>query len=118
MTEREAALEAELKAARLEVKLLKEKVDALARMVFGKKSEKIGTPDPNQLTLLEESESKKDEAPAPEDESEAGAHRPARKRRTKPSRPRVPDHLPVEEIVIDPEEVKFVRSSGGISGRR
>ncbi len=49
MTEREVALEAELKAARLEVKLLKGKVDALVRMLYGKKSEKI---DPNQLMLL------------------------------------------------------------------
>jgi transposase len=106
MTEREAALEAELNASRLEVKLLNEKVDALARMVFGKKSEKMGSFDPNQLTLLQESESKKDEAPASDDEPKAGAQRPNRKRRAKPSRPRVPDHLAVEEVVIDPEEVK------------
>ena len=53
MTEREAALEAELKAARIEVKLLKEKVDALARMIYGTKSEKL---DPNQLMLLKEVE--------------------------------------------------------------
>jgi len=103
MTEREAALESELKASRLEVKLLKEKVDALARMVFGKKSEKL---DPNQLMLLQESESKKDEAPAPDDDPEAGAAKPPRKSRSKPSRPRVPDHLPVHEEVLDPEEVK------------
>jgi len=106
MSEREAALEAELKAAHIEVKLLREKVDALTRMVFGRKSEKIGSLDPNQLTLLEESESKKDDAPAPDNEPEAGAQRPPRKRRAKPSRPRVPDHLPVEDLVIDPEEVK------------
>ena len=107
MTEREAALEAELKASRLEVKLLREKVDALARMVFGKKSEKL---DPNQLSLLQESEPKKDEAPAPNDDLEAGASNqlstPGRKTRRKASRPRVPDHLPVKDVVIDPEEVK------------
>lgn len=107
MTEREAALEAELKASRLEVKLLREKVDALARMVFGKKSEKL---DPNQLSLLQESEPKKDEAPAPNDDLEVGASNqlstPGRKTRRKASRPRVPDHLPVKDVVIDPEEVK------------
>ena len=60
MTEREVVLEAELKAARLEVKLLKGKVDALVRMIYGKKSEKI---DPNQLMLLLEGlESKKGKA--------------------------------------------------------
>jgi transposase len=103
MTEREAALEAELKASRIEVKLLKEKVDTLARMVFGQKSEKL---DPNQLMLLKGAESKKDDAPAPDDDSETGATKPQRKRRANPSRARVPDHLPVKEIVIDPDEVK------------
>lgn len=103
MTEREAALEAELKAARIEVKLLKGKVDALARMIFGQKSEKL---DPNQLMLLQGAESKKDDAPAPDDESASGASKPQRKRRASPSRPRVPDHLPVKEIVIDPDAVK------------
>ena len=49
MTEREQMLEAELKASRLEVKLLKGKVDALVRKLYGKKSEKI---DPNQLMFL------------------------------------------------------------------
>jgi hypothetical protein len=56
MSEREAALEAELNASRLEVKLLREKVDTLVRMIYGKKSEKL---DPGQLMLLEELESKK-----------------------------------------------------------
>lgn len=61
MTEREMRLEAELKASQLEVKLLKEKVDALIRMIYGKKSEKI---DPNQLMLLLEGlESKKRGSP-------------------------------------------------------
>ena len=103
MTEREAALEAELKAARIEVKLLKEKVDALARMIYGTKSEKL---DPNQLMLLKETESKKADAPAADAESKAGAKTTERKVRSKPSRPRLPDHLPVHEEVIDPEEVK------------
>ena len=34
MTEREMRLEAELKASQLEVKLLREKVDALIRMIY------------------------------------------------------------------------------------
>jgi len=103
MTERESALESELKVSRMEIKLLKEKVDALTRMLFGQKSEKL---DPNQLTLLEESASKKDEAPAPDDEPEVGAAKPSRKPRSKPSRPRIPEHLPVHEEIIEPDEVK------------
>ena len=103
MTEREEALEAELKASRMEVDLLKQKVDALVRMLYGPKSEKF---DPNQLMLLEESESKKNEDPAPEAESEAGSAKAPRQPRAKPGRPRLPDHLPVHEEVLVPEEVK------------
>lgn len=105
MTEREMRLEAELKASQLEVKLLKEKVDALIRMIYGKKSEKI---DPNQLILLLEGlESKKDEAPTSDETTEAGAEsRKETKPRSKPKGPRIPDDLPVYEEVLDPEEVK------------
>lgn len=56
MTEREAALEAELKAERIKVGFLEQKIDALVRMLYGTKSEKL---DPNQLTLLEGIEEKK-----------------------------------------------------------
>ncbi len=104
MTEREVALEAELKAARLEVKLLKGKVDALVRMIYGKKSEKI---DPTQLILLLEGlESKKDEASALAESTEAEAKPPNQTTPRKPKKPRLPDDLPVHEEVLDPEEVK------------
>jgi transposase len=103
MTEREAALEAELSASRLENKLLREKVDALVRMIYGRKSEKF---DVNQLPLLEEFESKKDAAPVPASEPKTGATGPTLKKRAKPARPRLPDHLPVHEEVLDPDEVK------------
>ena len=103
MTEREVALEAELKAARLEVKLLKGKVDALVRMLYGKKSEKF---DPNQLTFPEGCESKKEEAPTSDETPEAGVEsRRGTKPRSKPGGPRIPDDLPVYEEVLDPEEV-------------
>ena len=60
MTDRESTLEAELKAARLEIKLLKEKVDVLVRKIYGTKSEKI---DSHQLMLLEDTESEKEDSP-------------------------------------------------------
>ena len=103
MTEREAALEAELKAAHIEVKLLRQKVDALARMIYGPKSEKF---DPNQLTLLDEDASKKADAPAADTQSDAGAAKPKRPVRAAPTRPRLPENLPVHEEVLEPEEVK------------
>lgn len=56
MTEREKILEKELKEARLEIQLLKEKVDALVRLLYASKSEKL---DPNQLTVITGSGSKK-----------------------------------------------------------
>ena len=101
-------LEAELKASQLEVKLLKEKVDALIRMLYGKKSEKI---DSNQLMLLLEGfESKKDEAPTSDELTKAGSEpSKARTARSKPKKPRLPDDLPVYEEVIDPEEVEADR---------
>lgn len=49
---------------------------------------------------------KKDDAPAPAAEPEAGAAKTTHKPRAKPSRPRVPDHLPVHEEILEPEEVK------------
>ena len=101
MTERETMLEAELKASRLEVKLLKGKVDALVRMLYGTKSEKF---DPNQLKFLEGFESKKEEAPTSD---EAGAKLPkSGTPRSQPRGPRIPENLPVYEEVLDPEEVK------------
>lgn len=56
MSEREAVLQSELEASRLEVKLLREKIDALLRRLYGSKSERL---DPDQLMLLEGIDSKK-----------------------------------------------------------
>ena len=98
MSKREAQLEAELKAAHVEIKLLKEKVDALARVIYGQKSERI---DPNQLMLLKELEGKIDKAPAATELS-AGA---TKKARGKAQGPRLPEDLPVKEVVVDPDEV-------------
>ena len=60
MNEREEKLESELKQANLKISLLEEKVDALIRLLYVSKSEKV---DPNQLTLLEDVDPKKEEAP-------------------------------------------------------
>jgi transposase len=111
MTDREAALEAQLNEARLEIKLLREKVDALVRMIYGAKSERL---DPGQLTLLEsEGPPKKDEAPVAA-ESVAGA-RPKPARRS-PAGPRLPDHLPVQETIVDPDEVAAAPESWRLMG--
>ena len=103
MTERESTLEAELKAARLEIKLLKEKVDVLVRKIYGTKSEKI---DSHQLMLLEDTESEKEDSPIEKTQPEKQASNPQKTSRAKPSRARIPDDLPVYEEVLEPEEVK------------
>lgn len=102
MTDREAALEAELKGAHVKIRLLEEKVDALVRMIHGTKSERF---DPaQQLMLLEDGAVKKADAPAA-DEPAAGAPKKASRRPAKARGPRLPEHLPVEETVLDPDEV-------------
>lgn len=104
MSELEISLRAELKAAHIEIELLKQKVDGLVRMLYRAKSEKL---DPNQfLLLLEGLDSDNEEAPLPDIKSPEGTSKSPRKPRTKQSRPRIPEHLPVHEEVIDPEDVK------------
>ena len=102
MNDRLCALEAELKAVHAENKLLREKVNALIRLIYGPKSERM---DPDQLTLLEGLEGKKAEAPAA-DEPAAWAPKKALRRAGKPGGPRLPEHLPVVEEVLDPDAVK------------
>jgi transposase len=102
LRERVATLQAALEAAQKENALLRQKVDALVRRVFGASSEAI---DPAQLQLLLQ-------LPA----AEAGATPPApplpplpephAPRARKESTPRLPENLPVVEQVIDPEPVQ------------
>src|SRR5215207_4983699 len=104
-----AERDAEVQRLRQEIELLRQKVDHLARQLFGKSSEQL---DPNQLQLLlqelvapgpavgKESDSESAEAPAPE--SENTAPRGPRERQ-----PRLPEHLPVVEEKIVPLEVQI-----------
>jgi transposase len=106
------AVLAENQRLRAENKLLRQKVDTLVRRLFGKSSEKI---DPAQLELLlqvagEEGAAGKSPASpcsgpgADTWEASPDAHR---KPRPAPERkPRLPEHLPVIEQVIEPEEVQ------------
>jgi len=86
---------------RLENKLLREKIDALLRKLFGASSEKL---DPGQLLLMLQGLDGPGKAPEP-----VGAEAPRRSTVPSPPRergPRLPEHLPVVEEVIDPEPVK------------
>jgi len=91
-----------LAALEKENALLREKIDALVRRLFGAKSEQL---DPAQLLLLlqgmEEPPGKAPEPAAEEAPRRAKAPSPPRERG-----PRAPEHLPVIEEVIEPERVK------------
>ena len=104
----EAELRAELQRtgqqlaeARRENALLREKIDALARRLFGVKSEQL---DPAQLLLLLQGLDAPGKAPEPMAEEA-----PRRSKVPSPPRsrtPRTPEHLPVIEEVLVPEPVQ------------
>ena len=93
---------AELSTARTEIKLLREKIDALIQRLFGAQSEKL---DAGQLLLMLQGIDAPGKAPEP-----VAAEAPRRSTVPSPPRekrgPRVPEHLPVIEEVIEPEPVK------------
>ena len=107
MTPREAQLSQqleqcreELAVARRENELLRQKLDALARRIFGVSSEAL---DPAQLQLLLQlPELSARPVANPPIAVVLEKRQPVRKTRA----PRLPEHLPVVEEVIDPEPVK------------
>ncbi len=112
MTPLEARLTAENAALRQEIKLLREKIDLLIRRIFGRSSEQM---DDNQLMLLLQGgeEPKKDPASSAnpgaleaEIEKQAAQTKARTRKPCKQREARVPQHLPVVEQVIEPEEVK------------
>ncbi len=102
-------LRSEIDQLKTENLLLKEKVDFLLKKLFGRSSERLD-PDQMQLALeeladlqeaLELAEERSDEAEEPQQE------KPESKRgKRKPLDAKIPEDLPVEIIVIEPDEVK------------
>jgi len=108
MTPREAQLTQPLEQAlqrisalEQENKLLREKISLLLRRIFGSSSEKI---DATQLELLLSGVEEVEPAVAPE--VQAPVSKPREPSARKAKTPRLPDHLPVVEEVLDPEPVK------------
>jgi hypothetical protein len=91
------------------IALLEQKIDLLIRQIYGTKSEKL---DPAQLDLLfgdglgKAESSAGDSAPAAEESGAESAEGEPPRRKSKSRRPRIPEHLPVVEEVIDPDCVK------------
>ena len=77
-------------------------IDQMARLLYGAKRERfISSVDENQLSLPFEVEQEND----PEKEQEVVTYvREKKKRKEHPGRVALPDHLPVEEIILEPEE--------------
>ena len=95
----------------VEVAFLRQKLDALAKRYFGKKTEKL-SPDQLQL-LLSGLEQAQEEA---QEEAEEPPARPSRKRQRR-TRMQIPDNLPVEDELLIPEEVKTEPQSWKEIGR-
>ena len=87
-------------ALQKENSLLRQKIDALCRRVFGSSSEKI---DASQLELLLQMVNSGEAAEAKTAAPVEKASEPARPRKERA--PRVPENLPVVEQVIEPQEV-------------
>lgn len=118
LTQQLAALQQALEASRSENTLLRQKLDALARRVFGKKSEQL---DAAQLQLLLSGLAQLDSQPAPPATTLPAVCAPLRTR-THLQRLRVPEDLEVVREVIEPELVlsqpgKWKRISQEVSRR-
>ncbi|HEX3625935.1 MAG TPA: transposase, partial [Verrucomicrobiae bacterium] len=88
-----------LKQSRRENELLRQKIDLLIRRVFGSSSERL---DKAQMELL--LQLPQGSIPTSQETSPVVAASPQRSSR--PNTPRLPEHLPVVEEVIEPEPVK------------
>lgn len=98
----DAVLRERIEALEKENKLLREKLDALARRMFGARSEQL---DAAQLQLMLQGLDAPGKSPEPvatEAPRRSADRLPPRCRRA----PRIPEHLPVIEEIIEPEAVK------------
>jgi len=106
MTELERIQAETIEQLREENRLLRQKLDHVIRQLFGSKSEKL---DPGQLELFGELDSAgKPPASDADEAAEAltATASPCRPRSAKERKPRLPENLPVEEIILQPDPVK------------
>ena len=103
-------LRAEVLRLETENKLLRAKVDKLVHRIFGKSSEKL---DAAQLELLlqfpEDAAGKEPASPCGSPGADTWEAAPAEHRAARPAaarRARLPEHLPVVETVLEPDEIK------------
>jgi transposase len=99
LRQQNAAQAAQIAALLAENKLLTRKVHFLVHRLFGRKSEQLSA---DQLELLLGNLN----AVPPEDDEPPTPPTPPRSRPPRERKPRLPEDLPTEEVVIDPEAVK------------
>ena len=88
-----------------EIKILSEKMKYLLKRLFGRKSEKL-SPDQMELLLDEISEVQAELDQVEQQLDEQDEPKQSQRGKRKPLSERVPEDLPVEVVVITPEEVK------------
>jgi uncharacterized coiled-coil protein SlyX len=108
-------LREQLGGAQVEIRLLRAKLDALVRRIFGKKSEQLN--DAQLQLLLQEQAAPgpalgKESGPLAFETQPLGSGKEAR-RKTKRG-PRLPDHLPVVEEVLEPELARLTEPVGRV----
>jgi len=115
LKEKEEKLEEQntsLRNAKIELKVLQEKVNLLISRLFSKKSEKLGPVEEIQSVLFNEIESLYDsepEFPLDEESVTIEAHTRSKKRRKS-----IPDDLPRREIIIDIDESEKTCGCGAV----
>lgn len=85
------------------IKTQKEEINQLKRLIFGSKSERFVTvgEEGDQLALFEQEAQQSDSDNIAESKEQINYERSKRKKH--PGRHKLPDHLPVEEVTIEPE---------------
>jgi len=88
----------------IEIRLLQEKVQCLMKKLFGRRSEKLS---PDQMELLfEELQDAQDALEELSEEPEEIEEKESKRGKRKPLSERIPEDLPIEEVVIVPDEVQ------------
>ena len=97
-------LESENVQLKMDNKQLKERIQYLLRKLFGRSSEKLS---PDQMELFDELCSQLDQLEQADEKPESEEPpKESRRGKRKPLKERVPEDLPVEQVVIVPDEVQ------------
>ena len=97
---------------KIEIKLLQEKIQYLMKKLFGRGSEKLS---PDQMEMVfEELRELEDALEQAEETAEFEEIKESRRGKRKPLDERIPKDLPIELVVIIPEEVKAYKGPGTV----